>query len=84
MRSRAVVPRSKFSGGTAPPRGRVVIREEGLKIRHLHPQGPFTSDVSREGEGGGYPNPSKGGCVILAGFKMRTRGEAVKNSEKIS
>ena len=30
-------------------------------------KGPFTNDVSREGEGGGYPNSDavRGGCVIL-------------------
>ena len=30
-------------------------------------KGPFTNDVSREGEGGGYSNADvvRGGCVIL-------------------
>ena len=35
-------------------------------IYMLH-EGPFTNDVSREGEGGGCPNSDavRGGCVIL-------------------
>ena len=44
-------------------------------------KGPFTNDVSREGEGGGWPisDERKGGCVDL----VLTRG-GVKNPENLA
>ena len=44
--------------------------------------GPFTNDVSREGEGGGSPisNERKGGCVDL----VLTRGREGSKIPKIS
>ena len=46
-------------------------------------RGPFTNDVSREGEGGGWPisDERKGGCVDL----VLTRGrEGVQNPENLA
>ena len=46
-------------------------------------KGPFTNDVSREGEGGGWPisDERKGGCVDL----VLTRGrEGVQNPENLA
>ena len=45
--------------------------------------GPFTNDVSKEGEGGGWPisDERRGGCVDL----VLTRGrEGVKNPENLA
>ena len=45
--------------------------------------GPFTNDVSREGEGGGWPisDERKGGCMNL----VLTRGrEEVENPENLA
>ena len=49
------------------------------------PKGACTNDVSREGEGGGYPNSDgrRGGCVISI-VKILTRGEGVKNPENLA
>ena len=52
----------------------------GRTFLHL---GPFTNDVSREGEGGGWPisDERKGGCVDL----VLTRGrEGVQNPENLA
>jgi len=49
----------------------------------LTPWGPFTNDVSREGEGGGWPisDERKGGCVDL----VLTRGrEGVQNPQNLA
>ena len=46
-------------------------------------KGPFTNDVSKEGEGGGWPisDERRGGCVDL----VLTRGrEGVKNPENLA
>ena len=46
-------------------------------------KGPFTNDVSREGEGGGWPisDERKGGCVDL----VLTRGrEGVQNPKNLA
>ena len=44
--------------------------------------GPFTNDVSREGEGGGWPisDERKGGCMNL----VLTRGEGVQNPKNLA
>ena len=48
----------------------------------LWPLGPFTNDVSREGEGGGWPisDERKRGCVNL----VLTRGEGVQNPKNLA
>ena len=53
------------------------------RIRRVSIKGPFTNDVSREGEGGGWPisDERKGGCVDL----VLTRGrEGVQNPENLA
>ena len=53
------------------------------KFNYLQAMGPFTNDVSREGEGGGWPisDERKGGCVDL----VLTRGrEGVQNPENLA
>ena len=52
-------------------------------LGHKSNKGPFTNDVSREGEGGGWPisDERKGGCVDL----VLTRGrEGVQNPENLA
>ena len=48
----------------------------------LPPRGPFTNDVSREGEGGGWPisDERMGGCMDL----VLTRGGGGPKSQKFS
>ena len=54
-----------------------------LFIGNIYNKGPFTNDVRREGEGGGWPisDQRKGGCVDL----VLTRGrEGVQNPDNLA
>ena len=51
-------------------------------VKAIRVKGPFTNDVSREGEGGGLliSDERKGGCVDL----VLTRGEGVQNPKNLA
>ena len=48
-----------------------------------HPKGPFTNDVSREGEGGGWPisDERRRGCLDLV---LTRGGRGVQNPENVA
>ena len=54
-------------------------------VVNFYRKGPFTNDVSREGEGGGWPisDERKGGCVDLV-LTRGGRGSKIPKIKKMS